>query len=48
METVHDESLFKEWAELLLEQAQLTEQGGLSDPASFVARLNRLLLAGAH
>jgi len=48
MEAVHDESLFKEWAELLLEQAQLTEQGGLSDPASFVARLNRLLLTATH
>ena len=29
---------------LLQEQAQLTEQGGLQDPASFVARMNRLLL----
>ena len=38
-----DESIFTEWSLLLLEQAQLAEQGGLSDPASFVARLNRLL-----
>ena len=27
------------------EQAQLAEQGGLKDPAGFVARLNKLLLA---
>ena len=40
---IADESLFSEWSLLLLEQAQLAEQGGLADPASFVARLNRLL-----
>lgn len=44
MAAVQDEQIFGQWAELLLEQAQLTEQGGLNDPASFVARLNRLLL----
>jgi len=44
MAAVQDEETFVQWAELLLEQAQLTEQGGLNDPASFVARLNRLLL----
>ena len=42
---VQDEETFKEWALLLQEQAELTEQGGLTDPASFVARINRLLLA---
>ena len=41
---LQDEERFKEWALLLQEQAQLTEQGGLQDPASFVARMNRLLL----
>jgi molecular chaperone HtpG len=41
---LQDEERFKEWAILLQEQAQLTEQGGLQDPASFVARMNRLLL----
>ena len=40
-----DESRFGEWSHLLLEQAQLAEQGGLKDPAGFVARLNKLLLA---
>lgn len=41
---LQDEERFKKWAMLLQEQAQLTEQGGLQDPASFVARMNRLLL----
>lgn len=45
MADVQDEQLFAEWAQLLQEQAELTEQGTLSDPASFVTRLNRLLLA---
>ncbi len=39
-----DETLFAEWSELLFEQAQLAEQGGLADTASFVSRVNRLLL----
>ncbi|KMT65883.1 molecular chaperone HtpG [Catenovulum maritimum] len=39
-----DEEMFKEWVEMLLEQATLAERGSLKDPASFVARLNRLLL----
>ena len=42
--TIEDESLFGEWVSLLHEQAQLAEQGGLNDPASFVSRINRLLL----
>ena len=41
---IADEVLFSEWCELLLEQAQLAEQGGLQDPSGFVARLNRLLM----
>ena len=41
---IEDEVLFSEWCELLLEQAQLAEQGGLQDPSGFVARLNRLLM----
>nr|WP_321239715.1 molecular chaperone HtpG [uncultured Tolumonas sp.] len=44
IDQLQDEERFKEWALLLQEQAQLTEQGGLQDPASFVARMNRLLL----
>lgn len=40
-----DEELFAEWAELLLEQAVLSEKGSLDDPSEFVARINKLLLA---
>ncbi|MFP2769517.1 molecular chaperone HtpG [Oceanisphaera sp. KMM 10153] len=44
LETLAEGDQFKEWSQLLLEQAQLAEQGGLKDPAAFVARVNRLLL----
>ena len=44
LDTIQDEALFGEWVTLLHEQAQLAEQGGLNDPASFVSRINRLLL----
>ncbi len=38
-----DEVKFKEWAELIFEQALLSEQGSLKDPNSFVQRMNKLL-----
>lgn len=38
------EADFSEWALLLLDQAMLAEGGNLADPASFVKRMNRLLL----
>ncbi|TXH76013.1 molecular chaperone HtpG [Thiobacillus sp.] len=38
-----DEDRFKDWANLLFEQALLAEGGQLDDPASFVRRLNGLL-----
>lgn len=38
-----DEANFKKWAEVIFEQALLSE-GKLKDPASFVKRLNELLL----
>ena len=44
IDSIADEAQFGEWCELLLEQAQLAEQGGLQDPSGFVARLNRLLM----
>lgn len=44
LETLAEGDQFNEWSQLLLEQAQLAEQGGLKDPAAFVARINRLLL----
>ncbi len=40
-----DEELFAQWAELLLEQATLSEKGSLDDPSAFVSRINKLLLA---
>ncbi|MDP5291362.1 molecular chaperone HtpG [Oceanimonas sp. CHS3-5] len=44
LESLGEGEQFNEWSQLLLEQAQLAEQGGLKDPAAFVARVNRLLL----
>ena len=44
LDTIAEGEQFTEWCQLLLEQAQLAEQGGLKDPAAFVARVNRLLL----
>ncbi|WNC67410.1 molecular chaperone HtpG [Thalassotalea nanhaiensis] len=40
-----DEAKFGEWAEVLFEQAMLAERGSLKDPASFVGRLNKLMLS---
>lgn len=40
-----DEVRFKQWAEVLFEQALLAERGSLKNPASFVTRLNSLLLS---
>ena len=44
LEQISDEPLLADWAELLLDQAYLAEQGGLDDPSRFVSRVNRLLL----
>ena len=41
---VESEEEFKDWAELLFEQAVLAEGGHLEDPAGFVQRVNRLML----
>jgi molecular chaperone HtpG len=38
-------SQFGDWAHILFDQAMLAEGGSLSDPASFVKRLNEMLLA---
>ncbi len=43
-----DPDRFREWAQLLLDQALLSEGGQLPDPAAFVQRLNALLLAGTR
>lgn len=39
-----DEARFAQWSEVLFEQASLSEQGSLKDPAAFVQKLNQLLL----
>jgi len=39
-----DERRFEDWATILFDQALLAEGGQLDDPASFVRRLNDLLL----
>ncbi len=40
---IQDETLFKNWTEVLFDQAALSEQGSLKDPATFVKNLNGLL-----
>lgn len=45
LDSESDENQFKEWSMLLLDQAILAEGGQLEDPASFVGRLNQLMLA---
>jgi molecular chaperone HtpG len=42
-----DESRFGDWSHILFDQALLAEGGQLEDPASFVKRLNELMLAMA-
>ncbi|QPG06621.1 molecular chaperone HtpG [Salinimonas marina] len=41
---VQDESLFAQWTNVLFDQAALSEQGSLKDPAAFAKNLNELLL----
>jgi molecular chaperone HtpG len=40
---VQDEEQFSQWTSVLFDQAALSEQGSLKDPASFVQNLNKLL-----
>ena len=40
-----DDQRFSEWTEVLFDQALLVEGGQLDDPASFVKRVNELMLA---
>ena len=46
LESLPDGEAFKDLATLLFEEATLAEGGQLAEPAEFVRRLNRLLLAG--
>ncbi len=41
---LQDEQMFKQWVEVLFDQAALSEQGSLKDPSSFVRNLNTLLM----
>lgn len=41
---IQDEDQFGQWSEVLFDQAALSEQGSLKDPASFVRKLNKLLM----
>ena len=45
MDTEQDEDRFADLASIVLDQATLAEGGQLDDPAAYVTRLNRLLLA---
>jgi molecular chaperone HtpG len=45
MQAETDDERFAEWSSVLLDQAILAEGGQLEDPAGFVNRLNRLMLA---
>jgi molecular chaperone HtpG len=40
-----DEQLFADWANLLLQQAQLSEKGSLADPSAFIKLMNQMLMA---
>ena len=42
--TLDDDTRFRDWANILYDQARLAEGGQLEDPADFVQRLNGLLL----
>jgi molecular chaperone HtpG len=44
MKDTKDEQQLEEWSKLLFEQAVLAEGGQLEDPATFVARMNQIIL----
>jgi molecular chaperone HtpG len=39
-----DEQHFEDWTHLVFDQALLAEGGHIADPASFVRRMNQMLL----
>jgi len=45
LQAERDETRFADWSHILFDQATLAEGGQLEDPASFVKRLNELMLA---
>ncbi|OKY27930.1 MULTISPECIES: molecular chaperone HtpG [Thalassotalea] len=40
-----DDDKFNQWVDVLFEQATLAERGNLKDPASFVTKLNKLMMS---
>jgi len=44
MRLKYEEKRFDDWAEVLFDQALLAEGGQLDDPATFVKRMNQLML----
>jgi len=40
-----DDEQFVQWTEVLFDQAMLAERGSLKDPASYITRLNKLMLS---
>lgn len=46
LQSEQDDERFKEWTQILFDQAILAEGGQLKDPALFVKRVNKLLLGG--
>jgi len=44
----HEEAKFDDWAAVLFDQALLAEGGQLDDPATFVKRINELMLSMSH
>ena len=45
IDTEADEDLFSDWSHILFDQALLSEGGRLTDPASFVHKLNALIVS---
>jgi molecular chaperone HtpG len=45
IDQVQDEEQYKQWVEVLLDQATLAERGTINDPGSFVKRMNALMLS---
>ncbi len=43
----YEDAKFDDWSHLLFDQALLAEGGGLADPATFVKRMNQMLLDGS-
>jgi molecular chaperone HtpG len=41
----YEDKHFDDWAAVLFDQALLAEGGALDDPATFVKRINQLMLA---